>query len=170
MQTSNTNICASQTRTADAHLCEASSGMLFLNCQCPLRPGWPTATHSGATKFVRTHPRAAILYTYIENGGEEGIQLVGKPLFTNNTSALILLIQVAILCSAGVLLQLSKLPRITNTSLEGRNGTAGRTLVSIALRATGDAQKRNFLTMLRHTTIRLHSTASLLRCCCVSLD
>jgi hypothetical protein len=30
MQMSNTNICASQMRTADAQLCEASSGMLFL--------------------------------------------------------------------------------------------------------------------------------------------
>jgi hypothetical protein len=70
MQMSNTNICASQMRTADAQLCEAPSGMLILNRQ--------------------THPKAAILYTCIENGEEEGIQLVGKPLFSNNTSALTL--------------------------------------------------------------------------------
>ena len=38
----------------------------------PPQQGWPTLTHRAATRFVRTRPSAALVNTYIENGGRAG--------------------------------------------------------------------------------------------------
>jgi hypothetical protein len=107
------------------------------------------------------------LHTRIENGGGDVISFNWKEvsykqyicfnvtypschmmLVTNNISALMLLIQVAILrsvddysvlnCITGTI---RFLPRATNTSLEGSKRTAGRRLISRAFSNNGEAQK-----------------------------
>ena len=92
MQMSNTNICTSQMRTADAQLFLRG---LFRDGTFYVRDSQLQRTQEPRNSF-RTHPRAAILYARIKKGGRVVIQLLENLLFTNKISALMLLIQAAI--------------------------------------------------------------------------
>ena len=70
-----------------------------------IQQGWPTSTHWTATQLVRNHLRTGFLCTWIKR---QGTAVTRMPLFTNVTFVLLLLIEVAILCSVDLLYYVCK--------------------------------------------------------------